>query len=117
MPDIFLCEIISLYGRIERNNNVTAGGSGMDNKEEQLSFLRSYDFMKLGQAINHQNWQAAAMTAQRMQKQAKELGLDTFDRQLTNIRQCMLHKQEKQVKDILAVMTAKRAQMLNHMEE
>lgn len=69
--------------------------------------------MKLGQAVNHRNWQVAAMTVQRMQRSAKELNLDSFDRQLTNIRQCILRKQDRQAKDILAVMMAKRAQMLN----
>lgn len=86
-------------------------------EEEQLSFLRSYDFMKLGQAINHQNWQVAAMTVQRMQKTAQELGMDMFERQLMNVRQCVIHKQARQAKDILAVMMAKRAQMLNQRTE
>ena len=35
-------------------NNIDA-----DKEEAKFSFLRSYDFMKLGQAINHQNWQVA----------------------------------------------------------
>lgn len=86
-------------------------------KEAQLSFLHSYDFMKLGQAINHQNWQIAAMTVQRMQRNAQELEMDAFVRQLTNIRQCIMHKQARQAKDILAVMMAKRAQMLNQMNQ
>lgn len=86
-------------------------------KEAQLSFLHSYDFMKLGQAINHQNWQVAAMTVQRMQRNAQELEMDAFVRQLTNIRQCIMHKQARQAKDILAVMMAKRAQMLNQMNQ
>ncbi len=86
-------------------------------KEAQLSFLHSYDFMKLGQAINHQNWQVAAMTVQRMQRNAQKLEMDAFVRQLTNIRQCIMHKQARQAKDILAVMMAKRAQMLNQMNQ
>lgn len=81
--------------------------------EAELSFLKSYDFMKLGQAINHQNWQVAAITLQRMQKNAQELELDSFVRQLGNIRQCVLHKQARQAKDVMAVMMAKRAQLLN----
>lgn len=85
-----------------------------DNKERmQLNFLKSYDFMKLGQALDHKNWQIAAMTVQRMQKGAQEAELETFDRQFINIRQCIIHKQGKQAKDILALVTAKRAQLLN----
>ena len=84
---------------------------------ENLIFLKSYDFMKLGQAIEHGNWQVAAMTTQRMQKKAQELEMDMFVRQLTNIRQCIMHKQGKAAKDVLALMVARRAQMLNNIEK
>ena len=84
---------------------------------ENLIFLKSYDFMKLGQAIEHGNWQVAAMTSQRMQKAAQELEMDIFVRQLINIRQCIMHKQGKAAKDILALMVARRAQMLNDIEK
>ena len=91
----------------------------MTTKQEpkNLIFLKSYDFMKLGQAIEHGNWQVAAMTSQRMQKAAQELEMDMFVRQLTNIRQCIMHKQGKSAKDILALMVARRAQMLNDIEK
>lgn len=84
-----------------------------DNKKQmQFNFLKSYDFMKLGQALDHKNWQIAAMTLQRMQKSAQEAELDTFERQFVSIRQCVIHKQGKQAKDILALVIAKRAQLL-----
>lgn len=81
-------------------------------EEAKLNFLKSYDFMKLGQALNHGNWQIAMVTLQRMQKNVRDLGLDTFERQLVSIRQCIIHKQGRQAKDILALMIAKRAQLL-----
>ncbi|MBD5457828.1 MAG: hypothetical protein HDR27_04560 [Lachnospiraceae bacterium] len=83
-----------------------------DNDTARLEFLKSYDFMKLGQAVNHKNWQVAAMTVQRMQSRIKELELDMFERQFMGIRQCILHKNDKQAKDILALVMAKRAQFL-----
>lgn len=83
-----------------------------ENESARLEFLKSYDFMKLGQAVNHKNWQVAAMTVQRMQSRIKELELDVFERQFTGIRQCILHKNDKQAKDILALVMAKRAQFL-----
>ncbi len=52
-----------------------------------------------------------------MQKSAGELGMDMFVGQLTNIRQCIMHKQGKAAKDILALMVDKRAQMLNYREK
>ena len=78
----------------------------------QYDFLRSYDFMKLGQALNHRNWQIAMLTLQRMQREAKEAGLEIFERQFGNLRQCIISRQDKQTKDILALVTAKRAQLL-----
>ena len=78
----------------------------------QYDFLRSSDFMKLGQALNHRNWQIAMLTLQRMQREAKEAGLEIFERQFGNLRQCIISRQDKQAKDILALVTAKRAQLL-----
>ncbi len=83
----------------------------------QRDFLKSYDFMKLGQAIHHRSWQTAAMTLQRMQQRAGEIGLAVFDRQFMNIRQCVIHRQDKQAKDILSLVMARRAQMLKEMED
>lgn len=88
-----------------------------DNDAARMEFLKSYDFMKLGQAINHRNWQVAAMTVQRMHSRVRELGMDTFERQFTGIRQCILHKNDKQAKDILALVMAKRAQFLKNMPD
>lgn len=88
-----------------------------ENDAARLEFLKSYDFMKLGQAVNHRNWQVAAMTVQRMQNSVRELQLDMFERQLTGIRQCILHKNDKQAKDILALVMAKRAQLLKNMSD
>lgn len=76
------------------------------------NFLASYDFMKLGQALNHGNWQIAMVTVQRMQRDAQGLGFDTIERQLANVRQCIIHKQGRGAKDILALIVAKRAQLL-----
>ena len=57
------------------------------------------------------------MTVQRMQKTAQELKWIPLSDKFTNIRQCVLHKQARQAKDIMAVMMAKRAQMLNQITE
>lgn len=84
-----------------------------EKENAKLEFLKSNSFMKLGQAIEHGNWQVAAMTVGRMQKTVSELGLDMFEKQLAGIRQCIIHKQGKQAKDILALVVAKRAKMLN----
>ena len=76
-------------------------------------FLRSKDFLKLGQAIDHGNFQVANMTAQRLQKNAKEAGISDFDRQLLMIKQCIIGKKKQEALNSLASITTKRVQMLN----
>ncbi len=78
-------------------------------KEE---FLKSKDFMKLGQAIEHNNWQVAGITAQRIHKNSKEIGLSEFDRNLIMIKQCIASRKKTEAQNALAHIIAKRVQML-----
>ena len=55
----------------------------MNYTKEQIDFLKSLDFMKLGQAINRGQWQAAAMTMRRLDMKAKEAGMNDFERNFT----------------------------------
>ena len=80
-------------------------------------FLKSYDFMKIGQAIAHENYQLAAMTANRMLQKAKELGSEYFIRQLTAMRQCIAARNKKQAQNILALMVNKRAQLIKEISD
>ena len=83
-------------------------------KMEIEEFLKSRDFMKLGQAIERGNWQVAGMTAQRMQREAKEAGTDAFDRQLIAIKQCIASRKKTEAQNALAAMVSKRVQMLKN---
>lgn len=83
-------------------------------KEE---FLQSPDFMKLGQSINQNIWQAAGMCATRMQRNAKEAEIHDFDRQLIGIKQCIANRNKKEALDILAVITSRRVSMLKNIKE
>lgn len=69
--------------------------------------------MKLGQAINRGQWQAAAMTVRRLDMQAKEAGMEDFVRNFTGIRQCINRKDGQEAKQILAVVINKRAKHLS----
>ena len=80
---------------------------------EQIEYLKSLDFMRLGQAINREQWQAAAMTIRRLDMKAKEVGMTDFERNFTGIRQCINRKDGKEAKQILAVVVNKRAKYLN----
>lgn len=85
--------------------------------KEQIEFLKSLDFMKLGQAINREQWQAAAMTIRRLDMKAKEVGMNEFERNFTGIRQCINRKDGNEAKQILAVVINKRAKHLNTISE
>lgn len=78
-----------------------------------MKFLRSLDFMKLGQAINHEQWQSAAMIVRRLDMNAKEVGFVDFERQFTGLRQCINRKDVYEAKQIMAIVVNKRAKYLN----
>lgn len=85
--------------------------------EEQIEFLKSLDFMRLGQAINREQWQSAAMTVRRLDMKAKEVGMNDFERNFTGIRQCINRRDGNEAKQILAVVVNKRAKYLNSISE
>ena len=89
----------------------------MNYNKEQIEFLKSLDFMRLGQAINRGQWQAAAMTIRRLDMKAKEAGMNEFERNFTGIRQCINRKDGSEAKQILAVIVNKRAKYLNSISE
>ena len=80
--------------------------------EEQLKrFICGYDFMKLGQAVNGERWESAAMCARRMTMEAEKLGLDCFQRQFQGMRQNIARKDSQEVKSILSLVIVKRIQI------
>ena len=85
----------------------------MNYTKEQMDFLKSLDFMKLGQAINRGQWQSAAMTIRRLDMKAKEAGMNDFERNFTGIRQCINRKDGNEAKQILALVINRRAKYLN----
>lgn len=85
----------------------------MNYTKEQIDFLKSLDFMRLGQAINRGQWQSAAMTVRRMDEKAKVAGINEFERNFTGIRQCINRKEQQEAKQIMAVVVNKRAKYLN----
>lgn len=89
----------------------------MNYTKEQIDFLKSLDFMRLGQAINRGQWQSAAMTIRRLDMKAKEVGMEDFERNFTGIRQCINRKDIQEAKQILAVVVNKRARYLNSISD
>jgi hypothetical protein len=81
--------------------------------EAEKEVLSGYDFMRLGQNINHENWSGAGMAAQRMQAKAEAAGMDDFVRLFRNLKMTIGRKEKKAALDILAQITARRVRMLS----
>ncbi|MBQ8821636.1 MAG: hypothetical protein IJZ82_03255 [Lachnospiraceae bacterium] len=84
---------------------------GEDYPAELLKFVKSLDFMRLGQAVNTGRFESAMMTLRRMSMQADKLGLVCFERQFTGLRQNIARKDATEVKNILSLVIRKRIQI------
>ena len=84
---------------------------GQDYIRELEKFIKSLDFMRLGQSVNAGRWESAMMTIRRMSMQAEKLGLVCFERQFTGIRQNIARKDAGEVKNILSLVIRKRIQI------
>lgn len=97
--------------RIERIERLSI----VNMEENVIRFIKGQDFLRLGQAISHHQWQAAAMTVRRMEQQVKKPGLEGFARPLAGIRQAIMRKDEREAKQIMANITARRVQLLEQL--
>ena len=84
-------------------------------QQELAAFIKSYDFMRLGQAIHRGQWQSAAMTIRRMDLQAKKLELTAFARPFAGLKQAIARKHAQEAKQILTAVTARRVKMLEEL--
>ena len=81
--------------------------------EAQIEFLKCMDFMRLGQAIDHKQWQSASMIVRRLDDMAREAGINDFERAFTGMRQSINRKDIYEAKQIMAIVVNKRAKYLN----
>lgn len=79
-------------------------------------FVKSKDFMKLGQALSHQNRQVSIITVNRLVKNCAEAGVEGFDKNFIAIRQCVMSMNYHEALNILAIVTAKRVKILKKYE-
>ena len=86
----------------------------MTTEQQKLKdFLYSKDFMKLGQAINHEHWEAAHMALRRLDLNARPLKLDFVTRNIPAIRNGITSRNRQQALDALARITQRRVQLMN----
>ena len=62
--------------------------------EDVKTFIHSYEFMQLGQAVNRKQWQAAGMKIQKMSAKAKKMGMTGWGNQFMGMKQNIAHKNE-----------------------
>lgn len=84
----------------------------MEINKEIEDFIKSFDFMRLGQAISNERWQSAAMIIQRMDRTAKSCGINNFEKQFTALRISINRKNVTDCKSILSGIINKRVQIL-----
>lgn len=80
--------------------------------EELTKFIRSLEFMRLGQSISHKQWQAAAMKATKLTKEVQRLGIIGFERPMTGVRQNVNRKNAEEALQALSLIINKRVKML-----
>ena len=76
------------------------------------TFIHSYEFMQLGQAVNRKQWQAAGMKIQKMSAKAKKLGMTGWENQFTGMKQNIARKNDREALQILSLMINKRVKLL-----
>lgn len=76
------------------------------------AFVNSMDFMRLGQSINHKQWQAAAMKAAKMSAEAKRLGMTRFERPFTGIRQNINRRNSQEALQALSMIITMRVKII-----
>ena len=86
-------------------------GDAEEQRKELLTFLESYEFMKLGQAVNRGQWDSAMMTLRRMEQKVKKLEIREFEQPMKGLRLAVSGRNVLQAKQILAMLVAKRVRM------
>lgn len=85
----------------------------MDENDGRLQLARSLDFMRVGQAVNRSQWQAAYMALRRLEQTARDAGCTDFDRQLAGVRYAIQRKDKAAAIQVLTLIAGRRARILN----
>ena len=79
----------------------------------KIDFLKSMDFMRLGQNINHEQWQAAYMCLRRMEDNRKAVGFEEYAKHFYNLKAAINRRDVRAAKQILSLIVNIRAKWLN----
>lgn len=104
-------QLKSKLAKLKVNTETGVENYGEQYEEQLRKFVNSYDFMKLGQAVQGGRFESAMMCIRRMSMEAEKLGLDCFQRQFTGLRQNIARKDVQETKNILSLVIVKRIQI------
>lgn len=110
-----MMNILSAMGIAAREKAAVMGET--EYLKEWERFLKSYDFMRLGQAVNRGQWEAAMMTARRMEQTAGQLGAAPFVYGLSGIRQAIARRESTPAKQQLTQLVRRRVQLLAYFSQ
>lgn len=83
--------------------------------EQMERFLLSLDFMRVGQAVAHRQWQAAYMALNRLEKSRAEAGKDAegFQKPFYGLKMAIQSRNQLEAQQILSIIVNKRALFRN----
>ena len=84
---------------------------------EILTLLKGPDFLKIGQAITHNQWEAAMLCVRRLEKRMSDLELDSFSRSMQGLKYAIQRKNLYEAKQALSIMITKRVQLINQLSD
>ena len=78
-------------------------------------YMACYDFIRLEQTINNSQWSAAYTSINRLEENARELGINSFFKSFDGIRGAIIQKNMRSAKQSLVVVNNKKTQILKYM--
>lgn len=85
--------------------------------KELEQFVRGQDFLRLGQAVTRGQWSAAMMTMRRIGQTMERLKMQSMKKFLPQLQNTFARKNTAQAKNVLALLTQKRVQIIRILAE
>ena len=80
-------------------------------------FVRGQEFLRLGQTVTRGQWSAARMTMQRIGQTMERLRMQSMKKFLPQLQNTFARKNTAQAKNVLALMTQRRVQIIRILTE
>ena len=85
--------------------------------KEWEQFVRGQEFLRLGQTVTRGQWSAARMTMRRIGQTMERLRMQSMKKFLPQLENTFARKNTAQAKNVLALMTQRRVQIIRILTE